>query len=166
MIRPFRLTALLVLSAACADSTGPARSTGPYTSPPPSVPVATVPAAPTPDFPTPQRPGVIYTEAGAPYGYAGSTQFHGGLLTSRFVFYEDGRFGLQFSSPRFGFFEYGGTYARAGSQITFGWDGWSVAGPWGATGTVRGDTLHVAYNIIMQMSDFVDGDYVRASATP
>ena len=82
MIRPFRLTALLVLAAACADSTAPARSTGPYTSPPPPVPVATVPTAPTPDFPTPPRPGVIYAEVGAPYGYAGSTQYHGGLLAS------------------------------------------------------------------------------------
>jgi hypothetical protein len=163
MIRPFRLAALLVLSAACADSTAPTRSNGPYT-PPPPLPVATVPKAP--DYPSPQREGVIYTEVGAPYGYPGSTQFHGGVPTSRFVFYDDGRFGLQFSSPRFGFFEYGGTYARAGSQITFGWDGWSIAGPWGASGTLRGDTLHVSYNTIMQLSDFIDGDYVRTPATP
>ena len=165
MIRPFHVAALLLLAAACADSTAPAnRPPAPATAPPAPVPVATVPPAAAPGFPVLQRAGVTYTEVDAPYGYPGSTQYHGGQLESRFVLYDDGRFALQFSSPRFGFFEYGGWYERTGSQITFGWDGWSLAGPWGATGTLRGDTLHVAYNSVMQLTDFVDGDYVREPA--
>jgi hypothetical protein len=168
MTRHLRCGALLLLlSAACSDSTAPVgRSVVPSTSSPTPAPVATVPTAAAPDFPALQRPGVVYAEVGAPYGDPASTQFHGGQLASRFVFYDDGRSGLQFSSPRFGFFEYGGSYARTDAQVAFVWDGWSTAGPWGATGTLRGDTLHVTYNLVMQLSDFVDGDYVRVRVAP
>ena len=36
-----------------------------------------------------------------------------------------------------------------------------AAGPWGATGTLRGDTLTVGYNTVMSMSDFEDAVYLR-----
>ena len=39
------------------------------------------------------------------------------------------------------------------------WDGSSAADPWGATGTLRGDSLTVQYNFIMQLSDFKDAVY-------
>ena len=87
------------------------------------------------------------------------------LQIARYVFYADGTFGLQFSSARAGFFEYRGRYTRTDARITFDWDGWSIAGPWGATGTLSGDTLRVEYNTIMQATDFVDGMYVRVPGT-
>jgi hypothetical protein len=43
--------------------------------------------------------------------------------------------------------------------ITFEWEGWSVAGPWGATGTITDGVLTVKYNLIMQLSDFEDAAY-------
>jgi hypothetical protein len=39
--------------------------------------------------------------------------------------------------------------------------GWSSAGPWGAAGTLGGNSLTVRYNLIMQMTDFEDAIYVR-----
>ena len=42
----------------------------------------------------------------------------------------------------------------------FEWEGWNVAGPWGATGTLKGDSLTVQYNEIMQHTDFEDALYV------
>ena len=41
-------------------------------------------------------------------------------------------------------------------MIKFEWEGWSVAGPWGATGTLKGDSLTVHYNEIMRHTDFED----------
>jgi hypothetical protein len=78
---------------------------------------------------------------------------------SRFVLYENGAFVLQF----FGrvVVEYRGRYTEADGDVIFEWEGWSVAGPWGATGSLSGDALSVRYNIIMQMSDFEDGVYRR-----
>ena len=59
-----------------------------------------------------------------------------------------------------GFFEYRGHYSRADSSIVFSFDGWSIAGPWLATGIVRRDSsIVVRYNVIMQLSDFEDGVY-------
>ena len=51
---------------------------------------------------------------------------------------------------------YRGTYKETDGAITFNWEGWSVAGPWGATGTLANDRLVVRYNLIMQLSDFED----------
>jgi hypothetical protein len=76
---------------------------------------------------------------------------------SRYVLYDNGSFELQFS----GGFEYRGTYKQSADTITFAWEGWSVMGPWGATGIMSGDTLDVRYNLVMQLSDFVDGIYIR-----
>jgi hypothetical protein len=81
------------------------------------------------------------------------------------VLYDDSTFALEFYDPRIGPFAYGGRYTRTNSQITFSWDGWSTAGPWGAQGTLRGDSLKVTYNLVMTWSDFIDGTYVRASPT-
>jgi len=43
--------------------------------------------------------------------------------------------------------EYRGRYTEANGDIVFDWEGWSVAGPWGAIG-------------IMRLSDFEDAVYV------
>jgi len=94
--------------------------------------------------------------------------------SSRYVFYDEGVFSLEYIRPDGGFFEYRGHYSRADSSITFSFDGWSVAGPWLATGVVRRDSsIVVRYNVIMQLSDFEDGVYksavplsVRAALAP
>jgi hypothetical protein len=78
---------------------------------------------------------------------------------SRFVLYDNGAFVLQFLS--LGEAGYRGAYEEANGVITLQWEGWSTAGPWGATGTLKGDSLTVQYNLIMQMTDFEDAVYVR-----
>jgi hypothetical protein len=75
---------------------------------------------------------------------------------SRFVLYDDRRFALQYGSLGI---EYRGTYRESGSEMTFEWEGWSAAGPWGATGELSGDVLTVRYNLIMQLTDFEDAVY-------
>jgi hypothetical protein len=46
-----------------------------------------------------------------------------------------------------------GHYVRVG--------GWSVAGPWGATGTLQGATLIVQDKLIVGLSAFEDAVYLR-----
>lgn len=125
----------------------------------PGTPVATPPPATSPatGFPALAKPGDVYLAVGHPYAGIGD-------LSSRYVLYEDSTFTLQFASavrP----FEYQGRYTRADSTITFDWDGWSLAGPWGATGTWNGDSLAVKYNVVMMLTDFMDATYVRQSGT-
>jgi hypothetical protein len=74
---------------------------------------------------------------------------------SRFVLYDTGAFVLRYEGG-----EYRGRYTEANGDIVFDWEGWSVAGPWGAIGTLKGDLLTVQYNLIMQLSDFEDAVYV------
>jgi hypothetical protein len=78
---------------------------------------------------------------------------------SRYVLYDNGTFVLQYADN--GGFEYRGRYTEVNSIITFEWEGWSAAGPWGATGTLRGETLTLAYNPVMTLSDFEDAVYLR-----
>jgi hypothetical protein len=65
---------------------------------------------------------------------------------------------LQF--PSVGEGGYRGGYEQVNGVITFEWEGWNVAGPWGATGTLSGDVLTVRYNEIMLQTDFEDAVYV------
>jgi hypothetical protein len=78
---------------------------------------------------------------------------------SRYILYDNGNFALQYDE--YGGLEYRGSYTKVASLITFNWEGWSTAGPWGATATLRGDTLTVTYNDIMMMTDFEDAVYLR-----
>jgi hypothetical protein len=148
---------LLLLSTGCGDATEPAITLVP--GPPASVP--SVPA-PAPACPALSRPGVFYV--GDPALYDAYIPTHWSRVASRYVFYEDGTFALQFASQRYPFFEYKGSVIRLDSRLVFDWEGWSAAGAWGATGELRGDTLRVEYNFIMQMTDFIDGVYVREPA--
>lgn len=75
---------------------------------------------------------------------------------SRFVLYDNGAFVLQYVSLGG---EYRGGYTEANGIITFQWEGWSSAGAWGATGTLKDGSLTVQYNLIMQLSDFEDAVY-------
>src|SRR5687768_7097467 len=148
------LLVLVMLSAACGSS-GPTSPTG--TSQPAAVP-----------SPAPQR-GITFPPLSGP---SRTFVFDRELLyrvsdytkNSRFVLYENGAFVLRF--PSVGEGGYRGGYADANGVITFEWEGWNVGGPWGATGTIKGDSLTVRYNQIMQWTDFEDAVYVRTPQEP
>jgi hypothetical protein len=76
---------------------------------------------------------------------------------SRFVLYDNGAFVLRYL--RLGELGYRGGCKDANGVITFEWEGWSSAGPWGATGTLQGELLAVQYNSVMQHTDFEDAVY-------
>jgi len=152
-IRCGALVALLVLATACTDFD------------PPTAPTSTADSTSTPPggsgdvprgFPAVSPPARIYVAVDSPL-----YPIHGSPLASRYVLYDDGTFALQYSSANYPFFEYRGAYKEANALITFEWEGWSTAGPWGATGSLSDDSLTVRYNIIMQLSDFEDGVYRR-----
>ena len=143
---------LLVLFAACGSS-GPTSPTG--TNPPSALPPPTPPTPPPatvfPPLSGPSRTFLFDRELS--YRVSDYTK------KSRFVLYDNGAFVLQY--PSLGEGGYRGGYEDANGVIRFEWEGWSVAGPWGATGTLKGDSLTVQYNQIMQLTDFEDAVYVR-----
>jgi hypothetical protein len=146
-IAKIALGALIVTIAGCKDSPLPLE---------PSAPTRGEPSSPkTPsDFPAPSSPAGIYDRT--------SASFIPG--NSRYVIYENGTFSLQYVRPDWGFFEYPGKYSLTDSGITFQFDGWSVAGPWLADGIVAGNSLTVKYNVVMVLSDFEDGVYIRSTS--
>jgi hypothetical protein len=83
------------------------------------------------------------------YGVRESTK------NSRFVLYDNGAFVLQYVGGG----EYLGEYTQTNGTVAFDWEGWSLAGPWEATGTLEGEWLTVRYNFIMQLTDFEDAVY-------
>ena len=120
---------------------------------PPNQVYSNPPVPPVTGFPQPTRAATIYL--GQPDIY----QWLPSAPPTRFVFYEDSSFALQFAFPS-GLLEYAGHFARTDSAFDLRFDGASAAGPWIATGALRGDTLSVTYNVIMMLSDFSDGKYV------
>jgi hypothetical protein len=126
---------------ACSEVTPPI-------APSPRAPTPTSPP-PDPTFPPVERPARVYV-----YVYPSSV-----LPPSRFVFYDDGTFALQYSTIN-KFFEYPGTYSADGTNITLHFGG-AGTGAWGATGTLTDDSFTVKYNDIMQQSDFQDAVYTR-----
>jgi hypothetical protein len=147
-VRCGALVAVLVFVTACADSGSPTAPTG-----------VTTPSAATPlpprTFPPVLRPARVYEFASElAYPVRDYTR------TSRFVLYDDGIFALQYLWSA-GSNEYRGWYTETNGLVTFRWEGWSVAGPWGATGTLDGNSLIVRYNIIMELSDFENAVYSR-----
>jgi hypothetical protein len=109
------------------------------------VPPTPQPAIGTPALPPITRPARVYVAT------------HYSWRPNEFAFYDDGTFELVYSGQG----DYAGRYKEANGQITFEWDGWSAAGPWGATGEITDDMLTVHFNVIMQLTDFEDGVYVR-----
>lgn len=92
-----------------------------------------------------------------------SPSFASGSYYERYVLHEDGTFGLQFFSGRFGFSELDGTYAREGTLLAL--DFFANAPTWEATGTVLDDCLIVEYNWTMTGDGFEDGEFCRSSET-
>ena len=139
---------LLMLFAACGSS-GPTLPTG--TSQPPARPSPTPPPVVTfPPLSGPSRTFFFDHELSHPVSAY--------TKNSRFVLYDNGAFVLEYVSLGEG--GYRGGYKDANGVITFEWEGWSSAGPWGATGTLQGDLLKVQYNLVMQMTDFEDAVYL------
>jgi hypothetical protein len=140
---------LFVLCAACgkAGLTSPTEISQPPALPSPIPP----PATKFPPLSGPSRTFVFDRELS--YRVSDYTK------KSRFVLYDNGAFVLYYVSLGDG--GYRGGYEDANGVIAFEWEGWSSAGPWGATGTIKGDSLTVQYNQIMQFTDFEDAVYVR-----
>ena len=112
-------------------------------------------------FPPLAGPGRIYAFSRSLWGWGAG----GGVMEytrqSRYVLYDDGSFALQMWLGAWGAGEYRGTYEmESDGRIDFAWEGWSRAGPWGATGTLSKDTLSVRYNLVMMMTDFEDAEYI------
>ena len=147
-IRRGTVVLLLVVSAACGSS-GPTSPTGTNQPPALSSPIPP-PATHFPPLSGPSRIFVFDRELSYPLSDY--------TKKSRFVLYDNGAFVLQY--PSLGEVGYRGGYKDANGVIAFEWEGWSIAGAWGATGTLKGDSLTVQYNQIMQYTDFEDAVYV------
>ena len=95
--------------------------------------------------------------------YEPTVSFHG-TLSERYVIDEDGSFGLQFNSGRYGSFEYPGTYSTylSASDTVLHLEFSSNPGQWDATAILRGGCLVVEYNLDMWLSDFEHGEYCRS----
>ena len=151
-LRRGAIVVLLVLSAAC--SSGPTSPTTTTQTPvTPLMPSATPP--PTATFPPLSGPSRTFV-----FDHALSYSVSNYTKNSQFVLYDNGGFVLQYVS--LGGPGYRGGYTVANGVITLAWEGWSAAGPWGATGTLSGNSLTVRYNDIMQLTDFEDAAYVLA----
>jgi hypothetical protein len=134
---------LLMLAAACGGSgaTSPSGTTQPS--------VVTVPPRPTfHPLSGPSRTVV--------FDHALANRVSDYTIHSRFVLYDNGAFVLQFPTLTVVGDGYRGGSTEVNGAITFEWEGWSVAGPWGATGTLNGNSLTVQYNPTMQGTDFED----------
>lgn len=129
----------------------------------PDSPVIFTAEAIPPDWPSVSTSSLAYDRT--TYNWRGCFGPECGSLGSyyeRYVLHEDGTFGLQTSSSRFGFTEYRGTYSRVGTALAFEFDDDSR---WEATGTLSGDCLIVEYNAMMGLDEFEDGEFCRPSET-
>lgn len=148
--------------AGCSETTavepntpGPTAVTSGSSTP---TPTPTAPGNVVPAFVAPSGPAHIYQETGSIYAFAATMH---GLLISRYVLYDDGTFELQFSSARYGLFNYRGVYQRSAGQIDLLFNDWNRGGPWNAVATLDGNQLRVSYNGIMIGADFNNGVYVE-----
>lgn len=147
------LVTLLVASASCGGSgpTSPSVRNELTASPSPTPP-------PARNFPPLSGASQIFT-----FDHELSHRVSDYTKQSRFVLYDNGAFVLEYANLPICNCRgtYRGGYTQANGIITLEWEGWSIAGPWGATGTLNGDTLTVRYDLIMALSDFEDAAYVR-----
>ena len=156
-----KLVSMAVAIASLAGCSSESNPTAPPLEPPSIVSQQPADAEPAfhPDFPAPSNPDHIYNEAAPLYDFLAPSQ---GKAVSRFVFYKDGTFSLQFSNSIFGFFEYKGTYAPYAAGIDLEFNDGDLGGAWNATGILTGNSLQVNYNPIMIGADFNNGRYVES----
>ena len=145
VLRRTLIVLFVALSCACAGSTPTAPT------PPRQSVILPAPAPPQTNFPPASGPSRTFT-----FDHTFGPTAADYTKQSRFVLYDDGAFVLQYLSL---IGDYRGGYSESNGVITFGWEGWSVAGPWGATGTLQDGVLTVHYNLIMQLTDFEDAAY-------
>jgi Tol biopolymer transport system component len=118
----------------------------------------TILIVPVEDLPSIPPSTLVYAQALMP------GQLNGAL--SRYLLDENGAFRLQFMQDTLSVFEYRGSYSRLGASIAFEFFDANLAGPWRATGTLRGDSLFVVYNAVAGLAGFEDGVYVLESGNP
>jgi hypothetical protein len=146
-LRRGALLAVVVMATACGETAPTSPSAA--TPPPPRL----APGQPPPrNFPPLTGPSRTFA-----YDHELSYPAQDYTKHSRFILYDTGGFVLQYTSLTGD--GYRGGYTQTDGTITFDWEGWSVAGPWAATGTLNGDVLTVRYNDIMQWTDFEDAVY-------
>lgn len=144
------IVAASILLTACVDSTAssPATATQPTAKPNPQ------PAPPPP--PTINGPSALYRRTTpATYGSDAYALSLGADSAFVIIFPQGDRY-----------WGWAGRYERADSVVVFHYNAWSAAGDLSARATIRGDTLLLRYNSIMQMTDFEDGVYVRDRSAP
>src|SRR5262245_47123339 len=140
-VRRGAVVVLVVLPASCGGS-GPTSPTG--TSQPPAPSPAPPPPSTFPPMSGASRTFIFDRELSDPV--------RDYTKASRFVLYDNGAFVLQYVSlPA----EYRGGYTEVNGVIAF-----DFGSPWRATGTLKGDSLTVQYNLIMAFSDFEEAVYV------
>jgi hypothetical protein len=76
---------------------------------------------------------------------------------SRYLLLPENRFRLEYIGT-FGYLAFPGRYSAGGDSLVLEFDG---ASGWTARARVAGDTLSVSYNLVMQMSGFEDGTFLR-----
>jgi hypothetical protein len=146
----------LTLAVGCTDVTRPARAP---TARPGAPATPTLPSSSPPQMPDGTAPGVLYQRVSPlPLSYGASDAYwlSSGADSTFLIVFPDG-------TTHWG---WSGRYTRADSVLRFRYNAWSAGGELSARGIVRGDTLVLAYNPIMQMTDFEDGVYVRTPRTP
>jgi hypothetical protein len=142
------LAALFSLAAGCAGST-------PSEPAPPGRPAAPTNPSLPPAVSGPPAPGLYQRVSPSRYGPDAYLLAPG--AENAFVMIFDG--GRTYPG-------WSGRYTRADSVLDFRYDAWSAAGELAARGILRGDTLLLRYNAVMQWTDFEDGVYVRSPVTP
>jgi hypothetical protein len=146
------LAALASLAAGCADDTPSGPAGGRLRGAP--IAVTPPPPPPVPPAPTITGPAVLYERA-SPSAFGMIDAY---LLSSG----ADSAFAIIFPGGT-SHWGWSGRYAREDSVLVFHYNAWSAAGELAARGTIRGDSLVLRYNAVMQMTDFEDGVYVRAA---
>jgi hypothetical protein len=143
--RRVAILGFLVFSASCDYTERPAAP-------------SPVPLPPATILPSPTSGPPPATGAATTYVFDGQLSYPIRAYTagSKYELYQNGRFSLQYASLSG---EYAGTYLQENDAIVFSFAGDSR---WGAVGTVRGDSLEVRYNEIMEHSDFENAVYRRS----
>ena len=104
-------------------------------------------------------PGHIFEYDRVTPHHANSIAWHNGSLIERYAFSTDGSFRLQYTSARYGAFEYSGSYGFTSPSVM--WLNFDTDAEPEAVGTVNGDELSVEYDIYMVQADFEPGLFVR-----
>ena len=117
----------------------------------------------TPDLPAPPDTFPPVPAGARTYDRTAPHTYPAGAV-SRYVLHEDSTFALQYLKVPHGLGEYTGRMLPDGAGFLLRFD--ANAGQWQATATLRGDSLVVAYNMDMALSDFEDGVYRLAPHEP